>query len=70
MGFIRNQEVKFAAKLIAWKYQKMNYAVPSEKELLNQAAGVVDEAHRIARERGSNVAGIVKELISDLKKKS
>jgi hypothetical protein len=29
----------------------------------------VDEAHRIARERGRNVLAIMKELVGDLKKK-
>jgi len=29
----------------------------------------VDEAHRIARERGRNVLSIMKELVGDLKKK-
>jgi hypothetical protein len=29
----------------------------------------VDEAHRIARERGRNVVGILKELAGDIKKR-
>ena len=36
--------------------------------LEQQAGKIVDDAHRIARERGSNVFSIIKELASDLKK--
>jgi hypothetical protein len=32
------------------------------------AEKIVDQAHRIARERGQNVISIMKELIADLKK--
>jgi len=32
------------------------------------AKGVVEEAHRIARQRGQNVWGILKELVQDIKK--
>ncbi len=40
----------------------MNMAVPPESELEKQAGRIVDDAHRIARERGSNVLSILKEL--------
>ncbi len=33
------------------------------------AARLVDDAHKIARERGRNVVGILKELIADIKKR-
>jgi hypothetical protein len=36
--------------------------------LADEAARIVDEAHRIARQRGKNVLAIIKELIADLKK--
>jgi len=69
MGFIRQQEEKLAARLLAWRYQKMNMTVPAETELKLQAAKLVDDAHRIARERGSNVISIIKDLVNDLKRK-
>lgn len=34
-----------------------------------QAAKLVNDAHRIARERGRNVISIMKDLVEDLKKK-
>ena len=34
-----------------------------------EATRIVEEAHKIARERGSNVVSIMKDLISDLKKR-
>jgi hypothetical protein len=46
----------------------MNLSVPTIQELERQAAKLVDDAHRIALERGSNVLTIIKELISDVKK--
>ena len=70
MGFIRQQEEKLAARFLSWQYEKLNKPVPGEAELENQAVKIVDEAHRIARERGSNVVGIIKELIADVKQKN
>ncbi|MBW1898829.1 MAG: hypothetical protein JRI61_07195 [Deltaproteobacteria bacterium] len=69
MGFFRQQEEKLAAKLLKWKYQSMNSPEPDPASLKQHAARVVDDAHRIARERGSNVISIIKELITDVKKK-
>lgn|GEM_PF-2621690 len=43
---------------------------PPEAELNRRAAKLVDDAHRIARERGRNVLSIMKELVEDVKKKS
>jgi hypothetical protein len=62
MGFIRRQEEKMTIQFLTWKYQKMNMALPHESELKKQASKIVDDAHRIARERGSNVMSILKEL--------
>ena len=67
MGFIRQQEKRLAVRLLTWRYQRMNIPVPAIKELEQQAAGFVDDAHRIARERGRNVISILKEMIDDLK---
>ena len=41
----------------------MNRPMPAKTELETQAEKIVDDAHRIAKERGRNVAAIIKELI-------
>ena len=69
MGFIRQQEEKLAIRLLTWRYQKMNIAVPPMPELEHQASKLVDDAHRIAKERGRNVISIMKDLVEDLKRK-
>ncbi len=68
-GFIRQQEERLAARFLSWRYEKMGLGVPATTELEVQAAKIVDEAHRIARETGGSVMAIIKELIDDLKKK-
>jgi hypothetical protein len=47
----------------------MNIPVPATDDLQQQAARLVEDAHRIARERGRNVISILKEMIGDLKQK-
>jgi len=47
----------------------MNIPLPAMEELQQQAARLVEDAHRIARERGRNVISILREMIGDLKKK-
>ncbi len=69
MGFIRQQEEKMAVRLLTWRYQKMNTTVPAMTELERQASKLVEDAHKIARERGRNVISIMKDLVEDLKKK-
>ena len=69
MGFIRQQEKRLAVRLLAWQYQRMNVPVPAMEELEQQAGRFVEDAHRIARERGRNVMSILKEMIGDLKQK-
>ncbi|MCJ7615797.1 MAG: hypothetical protein MUO43_04595 [Desulfobacterales bacterium] len=68
MGFIRRQEIQLAIKFLVWQYQKANLPVPEHSALEQQAIKIIDEAHRIARERGSNVLSIIKELAADIKK--
>jgi len=68
-GFVRRQEERLAVRLLEWRYQKMNLPLPSRDELERHAAGIVDDAHRIARERGRNVMSIIKEMIADIKKR-
>jgi len=69
-GFIRQQEERMAMRLLNWQYQRMKIKPPPEAELNRRAAKLVDDAHRIARERGRNVLSIMKELVEDVKKKS
>ena len=63
MGFIRQQETRLALRYLIWQYQRMNRPMPAKTELETQAEKIVDDAHRIAKERGRNVAAIIKELI-------
>jgi len=69
VGFIRQQEKRLAVRLLIWQYQRMNITVPAMEELEQQASRFVEDAHRIARERGRNVISILKEMIGDLKQK-
>jgi len=67
-GFIRRQEENLTIRFLVWKYQKMNLIVPPVSELRRITSNIVDEGHRIARERGQNVISSIKELIGDIKK--
>jgi hypothetical protein len=69
MGFIRQQEKRLAVRLLTWQYQRLNVPVPAMEDLEQQAARFVEDAHRIARERGRNVISILKEMIGDFKQK-
>ena len=69
MGFFRQQEERMAVRLLAWQCQRLEIELPPQDELETRAAALVDEAHRIARERGRNVLSIMKELVGDLTKK-
>ena len=68
MSFIRRQEERLAIRLLIWQYQRMNLPVPGLEELERQAVKLVNDAHRIVRERGGNVISIIRETISDLRK--
>jgi hypothetical protein len=69
MGFIRKQEEKMALRLLAWQYQRMDQPLPGAQELRREAARIVDEAHQIARQRGSNLVSIMKELVADIRRR-
>ena len=69
MGFLRQQEERLALRLLTWQYQRMKIILPDQKEMETRASRLVEDAHRIARERGRNVMSIMKELVQDLKKK-
>jgi hypothetical protein len=68
MGFIKQQEQKLALRLLAWHYERDAMIMPPPSELRQQAERLVNDAHRIARERGQNVLSIIKELVGDIKK--
>jgi hypothetical protein len=65
MGFIRQQEERWAMKLLAWQHEKHHIPLPSRALLQQQAKALVDDAHRIAAERGRNVLTIIKETVAD-----
>jgi len=69
MSFIRRQEEKIAIRILQWRYKNLGVPLPSPPDLKSQAAQIVEDAHRIARERGQNVVSIIKDLANDLKDK-
>jgi hypothetical protein len=69
MGFLRTQEEKLAARFLRWQYEKQKRPLPPETEILRQAVRIVDDAHRIAKDRGGNLLDIMKELVQDFFKK-
>ena len=68
MGFIRRQEENLAMRYLLWQYQKKQILTPPHEYLEKQASQIIDDAHRIARERGGNLISIIKELVKDIKK--
>ena len=68
MGFFRQQEERLAIRFLTWQYHKLGKPIPDETELKVQAAKIVQDAHRIARQRGRNVIAIIKDLVNDIKK--
>lgn len=69
MGFFRNQEEKIATRFLRWQYEKQKLPAPSESDIHQHAERIVDDAHRIAKERGGNLLDIMKELVQDFLKK-
>lgn len=68
MGFIREQEERLARRYLEWQYQRISQPLPAAEILREKAVQIVEEAHRIARKRGRNVLGIIKEMAADIKK--
>ncbi|WP_022666102.1 hypothetical protein [Desulfospira joergensenii] len=66
-GFVRKQEIAFARKLLVWKYEKSGMVLPDKAEISAHAEKIVEDAHRIARESGSNVLDILKDAVKDIK---
>jgi len=69
MGFIKSQQVNLAMRLLAWQYQRQGQPLPTAPELKVQAGRIVEDAHRIARERGGNVILILKEMLADVRRR-
>lgn len=69
MGFIRQQEENLAIRLLKWQYQRMNRELPGDAVVRLHASKIVDDAHRIGKEKGRNVIAIIKELVDDLRRK-
>jgi hypothetical protein len=68
MGFWRQQEIQMARRMLDWHYRRNQLTPPGEEEAAQRAAQLVDDAHRIARQRGRNVAAILKELVEEIKR--
>ena len=68
MGFIRNKKINLARRLLAHQYDQRGLPRPTPEDLLRQAAAVVDEASRIARQRGRNMLEILQDLVRDLRR--
>ena len=69
MGFFRKQQENMAVRLLEWRYQRMNVQAPPIEQLQEHARQLVDDAHRIAKERGRNVMAILTDLVEDIKKR-
>lgn len=68
MKFIKEQEKRLAVRYLIWQYEKRKLPLPPLAELEQHAAGIVDEAHRIAAKRGRNVLSIIKEMITEFQR--
>ena len=68
MGFLRNQEVNMARKMIIWQHVRNNIPLPDKETLDQKADEVVSEAERIAKETGKNIFSILKELAQKVRK--
>lgn len=69
MGFLKNQQVKAAIRLLAWQYEKNGNPLPERALLEGHARQLVDDAHRIARERGGNVLSILKDMVVEMRRR-
>ncbi len=69
MGFFKNQQVKMAIRLLTWQVEKNGQPPPERALLERHARQLVEDAHRIARERGGNVLSILKEMVETTRRK-
>jgi hypothetical protein len=58
-----------ALRLLVWRYEKAGQPLPDDGVLRDQARRLVDDAHRIAKERGGNVLSILKEMAGDIRRR-
>jgi hypothetical protein len=65
MGFMKHQQVKLAVRLLVWQYERRSIPRPDPEALHRHARQIVDDAHRIARQRGGNVLAILKSMVTD-----
>lgn len=68
MGFFKKQEEQMALRYLRWHYTRSGQSEPPSEILNRKAAEIVNDAHRIAKERGRNVLFILKEMLENLKK--
>ncbi|MEJ5357595.1 MAG: hypothetical protein WHT06_02875 [Desulfobacterales bacterium] len=66
MGFFRRREEELALRILRWQLARRSGPPPAEAELRRHAARIVEEAHRIGRERGGNLVDILKELAREM----
>ena len=69
MGFLKNQQVKIAIRLLAWQVEKNGQPLPERALLERHARQLVADAHRIAKARGGNVLAILKEMVVGVRRK-
>jgi hypothetical protein len=69
MGFLKNQQVDLAIRLLAWQYERNGQPLPDRALLEGHARQLVEDAHRIARERGGNVLAILKQMAAEVRRK-
>lgn len=67
-GFLHHFEIKTARSLLERKYRREVGKLPSREQLEQQATAIVEEAHRITRQSGQRLVGILRDLVDDLKK--
>jgi hypothetical protein len=69
MGFLKDQQVKAAIRLLAWQYQRTGQPLPERASLEVHARQLVEDAHHIARVRGGNVLSILKEMVDEMRRR-
>ncbi len=69
VGFLKNQQVKAAIRLLSWQCERTGRPLPERARLERLARQLVDDAHRIARERGGNVLSILKEMVAEMRRR-
>ena len=69
VGFLKNQQVKAAMRLLAWQHERNGQPLPEMTVLERHARQLVEDAHRIARDRGGNVLSILKEMVQEMRRR-